>query len=94
MSYLVKNCILQFSQRFLVQIQKCSCLMCVDGLTSTFDDMVVVKEAQYLHPQKVGAQIFSFLTLYFLQVFYTHHETICAGFILSTYALSLFFLFL
>ena len=45
MSYLDKNCILQFSHIFLVQIQKCSCPMCVDGLTSTFDDMMVVKEA-------------------------------------------------
>jgi len=37
-----------------VQIQKCSCPMNVNGLTSTFDDVMVVKEAQYLHPQKVG----------------------------------------
>ena len=59
-SYLDKNCILQFSQRFLVQIQKCSCPMSVNGLTSTFDDVMVVKEAQYLHPQKVGPIFFLF----------------------------------
>ena len=51
MSYLDRNCILQFSQIFLVQIQKCSCPMCVDKLTSTFNDVMVVKEAQYLDPQ-------------------------------------------
>jgi len=43
-----------------MQIQKCSCPMSVNGLTSTFDDVMVVKEAQYLHPQKVGADIFLF----------------------------------
>jgi len=38
-----------------VQFQKFKCLMIIDGLTSTFDDEMVVKEARENHLQKVGA---------------------------------------
>ena len=76
-SYLEKSCILQFSQRFIVQIQKRSCPMCVDGLTSTLHDVMVVKEAQYIHPEKVGPRFFFFDIIFSSSFLYPPRDNMC-----------------
>ena len=61
-----------------MQIQKFSCLMCVDELTSTFDDVMVVKEDQYLHPQKGGGLDFFFYDIIFSSSFlYPSRDNMC-----------------
>jgi len=65
-----------------VQYQKCRSLICVDELTSTFRDEMIVKEALKIYPQKIGSRFFLFCHyLFFMFSIPKHHPFLVSIFV-------------